>query len=112
VNPRSCPPTDWAYALSLAAALEAALPDIPEINTIPLEPVVVYRPESNVGRRDMRQIGNTIEIEDVEHDPQSEGILDLGEGRWPSGEVFNSGMDTASLVVYTGLHSSTPPGHG
>jgi hypothetical protein len=29
-----------------------------------------------------------MEIEDVEHDPQSEGILDFGEVRRPSGEVF------------------------
>jgi hypothetical protein len=72
----------------LAAALEAALPDVPDINTIPLEHVVVYRPESHGGRRDMRQIGHTMEIEDVEHDPQSEGILDFVEVRWPSGEVF------------------------
>ena len=106
------PPTDWAYALSLAAALEAALPDIPDINTIPLEHVVVYRPGSHVGRRDMRQIGHTMEIENVEHDPQSEGSLDFVEVRWPSGEVFKSGMDTAPLVAYTCLHSSTPPGHG
>jgi hypothetical protein len=87
-EPEILPPTDWAHALSLAAALEAALPDIPDINTIPLEHVVVYRPESHGGRRDMRQIGHTMEIEDVEHDPQSEGILDFVEVRWPSREVF------------------------
>jgi len=57
--------------LALAEALEAALPDIPDINTLPIENVVVWRPGSDTGVRYMRQIGHTMEIEDVELDPQS-----------------------------------------